>query len=123
MSRGGNRGETIGQESESETVGTKPTRLQKLCFEAIQSMPRRGVRVPGHAQAVVLQISAYGSLGPWVLDSDSTITYCGDSNVLRPGIVCQCAELKRQFPCMAQFCRPPFMTLPTGMFESLYIYW
>src|SRR5260370_34250796 len=58
MSRDGNWGETIGQESESETVGTKPTWLQKLCFEAIQSMPQGGIHVPGHAQAVVLQISA-----------------------------------------------------------------
>ncbi len=58
MSRDGNWGETIGQESESETVGMKPMWLQKLCFEAIQSMPRGGVHVPGHAQAVVLQISA-----------------------------------------------------------------
>src|SRR5258708_7300485 len=58
MARDGNWGETIGQESESETVGTKPTWLQKLCFEAIQSMPWGGIRVPGHAQAVVLQILA-----------------------------------------------------------------
>src|SRR5216684_6506691 len=60
MSRGGNRGGRKGQENGNETVGTKPTRLQKLCFEAIQSMPRGGVRVPGHVQAVVLQISACG---------------------------------------------------------------
>ncbi len=56
MSRDGNRGETIEQENESETVGTKPTRLQELCFEATQSMPRGGVRVPGRVQAVVLQV-------------------------------------------------------------------
>ncbi len=58
MSRGGNRGGRKGQENGNETVGTKPMQLQKLYFEAIQSMPRGGVRVPGHVQAVVLQILA-----------------------------------------------------------------
>jgi len=58
MSRDRNWGETIGQESEIETVGTKPMWLQKLCFEAIQSMPWGGICVPGHVQAMVLQILA-----------------------------------------------------------------
>jgi hypothetical protein len=60
ISRDGNRGERVEQEYGSETVGTKPTRPQKLCFEAIQGMPRGCVRVPDHAQAVVLRISPDG---------------------------------------------------------------
>jgi hypothetical protein len=52
-----NRGQGIEQENGNETVGTKPTRPQKLYFEATWGMPRGRDCVPGRSQAVVPQIS------------------------------------------------------------------